>query len=259
MSTQKNTAFEASHGDVSAATSKFLQELGEDGKRVVAQINNDPAYRRRLANFAKGGGYAPTTSQERAQKVMGKHYIGPDAAMQHLGVQYTEQELAMLSVVPFSEAVLKGCAKTHVLVAGAPLSILEIRERIQGKGKLFYSTTDAWYNAEKFATDEKVNVQWYLIRKEAVANSFSKNWDDQQALLTPEEITPRACEVVYAMILTFLATGIRLFEKYYVRCADVSSSGYRVGVGYFDAKGLNVYYGWDGYRLVYLGVSSRRK
>mgnify|MGYP001567035619 CR=1 FL=1 len=253
------SAWTLSAGKVNSATAKLIDELGDKGAEVITKIDEDPTFRRRIANLAKSGGYLPTTDQERAKRIMGTNYVGPDAAMEHLGVQYTERELATLAVVPFSEAVLKDCAKTHVLVAGAPLSILEIRERAQAKGKLFYSTSDAWYNAEKFATDEKVNMQWYLIRKDAVANSFSKNWNDQQALLTPEETTPCACEVVYVTILTFLVTGIRLFEKYYVRCSDVSTRGYRVYVGRFDAGGLRVNDNWVAYRYDGLGLASRRK
>ncbi len=253
------SAWTLSAGKLNSATAKLLDELGDKGADVITKIDDDPAFRRRIANLAKSGGYLPTTSQERAQRIMGKHYVGPDAATQHLGVQYTDQELAMLSVVPFSETVLKDCAKTHVLVAGAPLSILEVRERTQGKGKLFYSIDDTWYNKEKFARDEKVNVQWYLVRKDAVANSFSKNWDEQQVLLTPEEITPRACEVVYASILTFLATSTRLFEKYYVRCSDVSSDGHHVYVGVFGADGLCVSFRWADNRNDSLGLAARRK
>lgn len=253
------SAWTLSAGKVNSATAKLIDELGDKGAEVITKIDEDATFRRRIANLAKSGGYLPTTDQERAKRIMGANYIGPEAAMQHLGVQYTDQELAMLSVVPFSEAVLKECAKTHILVAGASLSILEVRERAKSKSKLFYSTTDAWYNTEKFARDEKVNVQWYLVRKEAVADSFSKNWDEQCALLTEDECVPRDCEVVYVTILTFLATGIRLFEKYYVRCSGVSSIGYRVCVGAFAAAGLDVYGIWGVYRVGDLGLASRRK
>jgi len=259
MSTKKNTAFEVPHGEVNTATSKFLQALGEDGSRVITQMKSDPAFVRRLASFAKGGGYSPTVSHRRAQHIMGEFCLGPEVAMKHFDVEYAEAELAALAFIPIAESVLKACATTHMLVAGAPLSILDIRERTQAKGKLFYQNEDAWYNKEKFAKDEKVACQWYLIRKEAVANSFSKNWDEQNTLLTADECVPRACEVVSTTILAFLATGTRLFEKSYVRCADVSSLGRRVCVGGFDADGLDVSYGWGDRRAGRLGLAARRK
>ena len=61
------------------------------------------------------------------------------------------------------------------------------------------------------------------------------------------------------MILNFLATGERLFERVYVRTSDVDSHGDRVNVGDFDDDGLYVDFWYGSIRDGVLGVASSRK
>lgn len=102
-------------------------------------------------------------------------------------------------------------------------------------------------------------MEWKLVRKTPVANSTSKTWSEQQALLMSNEETPTARVMVYMIIGHFLATGERLFEKVYVRCLDLDSDGYRVNVGSFDSNGLFVGNYWDDLRYDRIGVSAARK
>ena len=104
----------------------------------------------------------------------------------------------------------------------------------------------------------KVETGWYLIRKDVVPNSRSKNWEEQKALLTNHEEVPSAGVMVQAIMLHFLCSGERLFENVYVRTSSVDSVGHRVLVGYFVADGLNVYY-WIDFRNGLLGLASSRK
>ncbi len=204
--------------------------------------------------------YNPTPSQIRAREIMGKSFLGVEKAVRHFGAVYTEEQLALLAEIPFLEAVLEECKNTHILVAGFPMTILGIRAKAPGKNpKTFYSCKDAWYNSQTFAKDEKVEVRWYLIRKQAAANSTSKNFDKQKALLSKYEEVPRACELVYAVVLYFMATGERLLPNIYVRCSDMVSDGGRVYVGCFGAHGLGVDDGWDDGRRDDVGVSAARK
>ena len=194
------------------------------------------------------------TSQKRAREIMGKNFFGVEEAIKHFGVNPTRQQLAGLSEIPFSEAVLEQSKGTHILVAVFPLSILEIRGKMNSK--LFYD--QSWYNKELFAK-ERGEAGWQLVRKTPMDDSTSKNWQEQQALIGKDNEVPLAQVMVYTIIGHYLATGKRLFERIYVRTSSVDSDGYRVYVGYFDSHGLNVYYDSHGGRFRFLGVSSARK
>lgn len=224
----------------------------ELAQRIIQSKDNTLA--KKVIGYVARNGYDPSTSQKRAKEIMGASYLGPEDVMKHFGVSFTDKELVQLREIPFTEAELEACKETHILFVGYPLSILDIRNKV---ANLFYSQD--WYDKESIAKKEKVNLQWYLIRKDEVPNSTSKTWQEQQALLTNDETTPRACEVIFMVMLTFLATGIRLFEKVYVRCSDVSSHGDRVNVGTFDSKGLNVYSWSDDHRDDVVGVAASRK
>ncbi len=200
-----------------------------------------------------------TDSQKEAKAIMGKNFFGTQEAATHFGAKWTQEQLDALATIPFSDEVLEASKDTHVLVAGYPMSLIQVRSKANKakKGKLFYTPSGGWYDTQAFATKTKVEVRWYLIRKKPVDNSTSKSWDEQQALLK-DESTPTACVMTYAIIGHFLNTGERLFENIYVRCSDIASDGDRVYVGYFDASGLGVLRVWDDYRLSSLGLSASR-
>ncbi|OGZ20684.1 MAG: hypothetical protein A2654_00105 [Candidatus Nealsonbacteria bacterium RIFCSPHIGHO2_01_FULL_43_31] len=199
-------------------------------------------------------GFEPTTNQKRAREIMGRNFFGVEEAIKHFGVNPTRQQLAALSEIPFSEAVLEQSKDTHVLVAVFPLSILEIRGKVDSK--LFYD--QSWYNKESFAK-ERGEVNWQLVRKTPVDNSTSKNWLEQQVMLGKDDEVPTAQVMIYTIIGHYIATGERLFENTYVRTSSVDSGGRRVGVGVFGSEGLGVDSWWDGYRVGDIGVSSARK
>lgn len=258
MKTIMKTWTQVPAGDINAANQRLWVAIGDNAEEVASRINTDPAFVANIARLMVNGGYEPSTSQKLARAIMGKNFFGIEEAIKHFGVNTTKQQLAYLAEVPFSEEVLKSCKDTHILVAVFPLSILDIRgvTRKLENQTLFYSQD--WYDKQAFAKD-KGEVGWQLVRKEPIVNSTSKTWNDQQALLSKDEETPTARIVVYTMVGHFLATGERLFEKIYVRCADLDSDGYRVRVGYFVAEGLSVYNYWDDSRYGNIGVSSARK
>jgi len=232
----------------------------ELAQRVIDSKGNNLATK--VVKLIQNGGFEPTTSQKRAREIMGENIFGIEEAIKHFGVNPTRQQLAALSEIPFSEAVLEQSKDTHVLVAVFPLSILEIRGKTEhiklpnGQPLLY---DQSWYNNESFAK-ERGEVSWQLVRKTEVANSICKNWQEQQLLLGKDDEVPNAQVVVYTIIGHYLATDERLFEHIYVRTSCVGSNGGRVFVGDFDSRGLDVdYYYWDDGRRGRLGVSSARK
>ena len=226
-------------GDINAANQRLWVAIGDNAEEVATRINTDPAFVANIALLMVNGGYEPSTSQRLVSEIMGKNFFGIEEAIKHFGVNATKQQLAYLAEVPFSEEVLKSCRDTHVLVAVFPLSILDIRgiTRKLENQTLFYSQD--WYDKQAFAKD-KGEVGWQLVRKEPIAKSTSKMWSDQQALLSKDEETPTARIVIYTMVGHFLATGERLFETIYVRCAALGSDGFRVCVGNCGSGGLHI-------------------
>jgi hypothetical protein len=192
--------------------------------------------------------------------IMGRNFLTVEDVQRHFRVRFTDEQLAELGEIPWSEDVLRECKDTHILFPGFPLTIIEIRERaVKRCVKLFYSDRDAWYNDQKFARDEKVALRWHLIRKDIVENSTSKTYDEQCKLISENEEVPQVAAVVSLIILYFLVTGIRLFERIYARCQDVTSDGDRVYVGFFVRVGLNVGRYWDDSCLSGVGLASSRK
>jgi len=232
-------------------TAGLTDELAQ---KVIDSKGNDLAAK--VVRLISNGGFEATTSQKRSLEIMGRNMFGVEEAIKHFGANPSKQQLAALSAVPFTETTLEECKNTHILVAVFPMSILDIRGKVERE--LFYSHEDAWYNKQAFAKD-RGEVGWHLLRKAPVPNSMSKTWQEQQALLGKNDETPKARVVVYTTIGHFLATGERFFESIYVRCSDVGSGGVRVSVGGFDSSGLLVDGDWGDGRDSSIGVSSARK
>lgn len=222
------------------ATLRALQDYGVTHEHL-ARLRAEPDYAKRVAEFMLCGGIIEDNiHQKMVRKTMGKNFFGVKEAIKLFGVNPSKQQLAVLAEIPLSEATLEECKNTHILVAVFPMSILDIRDKVERK--LFHRHEDAWYNNQAIAKDHG-RVGWYLVRKSPVQNSTNKNWSGQQALLSKDEETPSARVMVYAIIGHYLAIGERLFESFYIRCSDLDSLGNRVVVGDFG-RGLNIN-GWD--------------
>jgi hypothetical protein len=170
-------------------------------------------------------------------------------AIKHFGINPSKQQLTALEEIPFTEEILTECRYTHILIAVFPLSILDIRGKVERK--LFFGNSGyedhhlakSWYNKEAFAKDCGT-TSWHLVRATPVPDSTQKTWDEQQKLLSKNEETPSARVVVYTMIGYFLSSRgyERLFNyivhydahPLYVRCSDITSPGYGVAVGGFS-------------------------
>lgn len=131
-------------------------------------------------------------------------------------------------------------------------SLLDIRAKYPD---LFY--TQGWYENESFAK-EKFSGTWE-VDLEPVKDSFDKTWQEQQECVIKGTGIPPAAVLAAAICEHFKETGTRAFERVHVRTSSVDSSGNRVVLGKFDAKGLFVYDFWDSGRSSSLGLASSRK
>ena len=232
------------------ATLKALQDAGVT-LRDMKRIRSDPDLAKKVA-AAFLPVIKPTLSQLRARQIMGQGFFGVREAIRHFGIRPTAEQLATLAEVPFRVEVLQESKDTHLLVADFGPSIIDVKA---GHPDLFYSEEDAWYSNQGFAK-EKGKICWRLVCKDVVPGSTSKTWEQQQALLQPNEEVPRARVMVYAIIGHFLVTGEHLFENVYARCRNLSSDGRRVSSGAFGADGFSITIYQDTQRTGHHGQSS---
>ncbi len=180
-----------------------------------------------------------------AQSILGADFITPEEVTSARGaIVYTGEETHKLAESLPPQDVLKWCKENGYAVMPAPptaMSTLDVRE-IQSAH--FYSKTGGWYADQKFAREDKTSFGWLLIKKTPVPNSTSKNWNEQNKLLSALEKVPNAAEMSWFITTYFEVRGIRLFEGVYVRTSSLDSDGRRVRVGYFDSGGLRVDYYW---------------
>jgi hypothetical protein len=166
-----------------------------------------------------------------------------------LGLRYKPQELAAFGSPP--EPV-----PGFITFASPGWSILRLRQAVSGRGGPL--ADQRWYDLIGFATDADT-PGYRQVRREAVTGSFGWPFEQQQAMLPPEEEVPPARLVVMAAVLHFLATGERLFPTHYVRCGDQDPEG-RVVVGCFGDSGLEIFYAAHGdFEDRCVGVASAKK
>ena len=216
------------------------------------RVPDDSGFARKVGGMMSKD-ITPTTL-ERACQIMSPVYSIEDI-QNVFGVSYTEEHIASLQIIPFSEAVLAECAGTHMLFPGFPMSLLQVHKKFA----YLFSAMGGWCENHPFAKTNLVRPSWDLLRMDPVPMSHSKTWAEQLTLLRPDEGVPSAALVAFATMLHFKVSGHRLFEDCYVRTSDVNSHGLRVDVGEFDADGFVVYGYEDGCRSSSFGLSSFRK
>jgi hypothetical protein len=203
---------------------------------------------------------AKTPDYGLAQSILGADFITPEEVTKaRPSVVYTDDQITALAESLPSEDMLKWCKDNGYAVIPAPptaMSTLDVRE-IQSAH--FYTKTGGWYANQKFAHEDKTSFGWLAIKKTPVSNSTSKNWNEQNKLLSALEKVPNAAEMSWFITTYFEVRGVRLFENVYVRTSSLDSDGRRVYVGYFGAGGLHVDLYWDDGRDGFLGLSAGRK
>lgn len=210
----------------------------------------------RMIEIIQSNGSKSTISQKYAREIMSKNFFGIEEAIKYFGINPTHQQLVALSDIPFSEALLEQLKDTHVLVAVFPLSILEVRGRVDPK--LFYNHDNAWYDKQSFAR-EMGEVSWQLIRKTPADNLMSKNSQEQQALFGMDEEMPTAQALVYTAIGYFLSTGEQFMQSKYACTSSMDSNGNCVYISDVGLDGLGISDYWDAVRYDNEDLSSPRK
>jgi len=189
-----------------------------------------------------------TTNPKHAREIMGKNFFGIEEAIRYFGVNPTPEQLAVLEKIPFTEIQLEEMKDSHILVAGFPISILEIRDKVDWK--LFHSHEDSWYNEDSFAKERGGDMAlWWLMSKMIKKKAYNVAKCEASFLRNKgrDEI-PDVRWVVYTIIGYYLNTGERLVED----SALIASSrqGIQVNVNFFDLEGLHISEFWNPKKIV---------
>ena len=182
-----------------------------------------------------------------ARSILGIDFISPEDIMKsRKGVIYTEEQLAKFGETVPAQGILELCRDNNfMLIAGPnrPMSILEIRTMKNG---YFYPKEGGWYADQKFSQKDKVETKWYMIRKNHVTESTSKNWEEQQPLISDVETVPNVTEFTWAISTYKAVRDVYLFGNgIHIRTSSLDSDGDHVFVGNFGVKGLYVGYSCD--------------
>lgn len=173
---------------------------------------------------------------ERAAPKIEEKTLGPvyDAATvgKLLGIHYSEKELQ-----PFGDhpKPLSG----YVTFFDPGLSVLQLRSVVRGKGAIFYHEDQDFLDTELFAKLMDGPTYRQLLMRE-VPGSEEKTFDDQKKCLSPEDEIPTVRQIAMGMVIHFLASGDRLYETYWLRCAGKDSTGRGTAIGAFYHMGLMI-------------------
>jgi len=228
-----------------------VSKLVVDGKRDPAKVSN--ALQEVIDEIPN--------AHNRAKLILGKDFITTEEISQARNLAYNDEQLKMFAdTLPSEEDIIWLRDNNYALVAGPPnpMSLIEIRDM---KPEYFYTKTGGWYSEskEEFSRNDKVLPAWLGLRKNPVPNSTSKNWDEQNSLLTKVERVPNSAETAWGITTYKAVCKIYLLKSIYVRTSSVPSGGDRVFLGCFDSDGFDVLDNYlDGYRLGGLGLASAR-
>jgi hypothetical protein len=200
-----------------------------------------------------------TTTYARAKKIMGELCVGPETISQTAPRLTKMMTRSDWSTVPFSEEILASVGNSHVLVAGCPLTLVNMDNLylenffISGyRNFTIAGERTYWFASESFAKTQRVDERWYLFRTDPVPESFyaeayidPKNLElsaehgmtlkEQLELIEPWERVPHACEVAYLALICKLLWGLNLFP-FYVRTCDTLYEDGRVVIGYIEQR-----------------------
>ena len=241
------TVWDVPTGKSNSAMTKLWRDLGNGGARVIEQLDrDDDDFRQRAVRFMLAGGFT-SANEQMAQILLGDRFITPQqvvAKCQPVAKEgqevepfiYSAEQLAFIQeTLPPLEVLAWYRDHNFGLVPLPPrkLNLLGIREL---KPSVFYTAEGGWYagDEQEFSRNEVVEITdtgWLAIRKDAVPNSTCKTYEQQRALLLPEEHVPQAVQVAWFDTLFAEVRDVRLHQDVWVRTSSVTANRNRVCVG----------------------------
>ncbi|MDP3729472.1 MAG: hypothetical protein Q8R26_01800 [bacterium] len=183
------------------------------------------------------------------KEIMGKNFIGPEE-LETIAASFPIQKITSpIPELPFSLDVLKNIKDDYILIlgvlfdrAGNPLTLLSLRS-LYGldpavKEPCFYNQD--WYVKEAFAAETHLNFQWYLIKKEVIAETRAQDPKIIAEAFKKGEQFPSAILVAYTFFAYYCLYNELLWNNDFIWCSDTDHNGDRIYVGrYTDPNKIN--------------------
>jgi len=195
---------------------------------------------------------------EAAKRIMSKNFIGLEDIGEHAAITLSPEDLDFFSKIPYSEETLLKCQNTHILISGLSASILWVY--INVPESRFHFDSDPWWFNESFATEIRMKRGWHLIRRNVLPESINKPYEEKVRMVIEQgENVPTGCELIFTMMLYYLTTGIRLFEKVKTQCSDICIDGVYFHVGFFQKGHIDIRGYGDQGLLKNVGITGIKK
>lgn len=197
------------------------------------------------------------TTRQIAREIMGANCIDIDDVVNGLGLILPTSLHAIFESVPWTRETLESVKETHVLVAVLPFSIMDMWRML--RDELFCDCQgEEWFAGKRYAELREAPT-WHLVRKDAVPNSASRSWAEQQALLGEEEMVPSARVIVSTVVSSCLSDKEAPFQDVYVRCSDENGEGRHVSVAVLHSMQIHTEHWSDDIRASDVALASERK
>lgn len=137
---------------------------------------------------------------------------------QTFNIRFSATEREGLRVVPFSREILTASLGTHILFPSLPISMSWL---LQIHPKCFYpfpSPEYKWEGGPAWAM-VPLPVRWHLMRLNPLDRSRRKTWEQQKAMLAPEDEVAHAGDMAFASALCQLSRKEFIFTSFF-RTAD---------------------------------------
>jgi hypothetical protein len=193
-----------------------------------------------------------------ARRLLGTDVLGPEEVMQAFGVRSTPPP------IPYSATELEAAASNgQALIlridkdTDGPLTLLRLIERFPEAfdaallRKTGYQLKDDWgITLEPLASRETAAPGWALVHKEIVETTRNRTYEEQEEALVeyasargwPADGWRRrsAAEIVYDVLLTFNARGVRSLARTWDWSASRTIDAGCLNVGGFGSKGMQI-------------------
>jgi hypothetical protein len=188
------------------------------------------------------------TTIEVAEKILGKNFLGPlqlQMFLDELGMKF---DFKNIPDIPFEASKLLALRDKFILILGVPEANDGLAISIRNMRSIFGINPDVkepcfynqdWYLNEDFM-DLKLEYKWYLLKKEVIDDSRSKNPDHFLEIHSDWSFPSSILCVFSFFAYYFHSKGDKLWNYDFVWCYDKDHNGDRVYVGkYTDVNGIN--------------------
>jgi hypothetical protein len=194
-----------------------------------------------------------------AENILGNDFIPPEKIFEILGVKYGGDLKARFTKDLPPREMIEWCRdNNHTVIAGPPrsMSIIQIRNFFPGN----FCPKNNWFLDHEFAHREKIDSNWFMIRKGIVPGSLNTTLNEQTKLINSHvEFIPNSAQLGWAFVVYGIINETLLIPNTsYAFTLSTDIDGNRIRLGNIDNQGLHISSSINDLREVD-GLASARK